>query len=109
MSGQNKLAVVGNAVLYGTGDVSLAGRAYIYIATNSTLKFYVAGATTSFGGNGVANPPGNATNFYYYGLPSNTSLSLSGNAAFTGAIMPPTPRSHWAEEETTTTISSAPA
>lgn len=89
MSGQNKMIVTGQAVLYVTGDVSLAGQSYIYVATDSNFKLYVGGATASFGGNGILNPPGNATNFYYYGLPGNTSLSLSGNAAFTGAIYAP--------------------
>lgn len=89
MSGQNKMVVTGDAVLYVPGNVSMAGQSYIYIATNSTLRFYVGGASASLGGSGVVNPPGNATNFFYYGLPSNTSLSLSGNAAFTGAIYAP--------------------
>jgi hypothetical protein len=89
LSGQNKVLVVGNAVLYVTGNVSLSGQSYIQIATNSSLQMYVAGSTASIGGSGVINTPGNATNFYYYGLPSNTSLSFSGNAAFTGAIYAP--------------------
>ena len=89
LSGQNKVLVLGQAILYVTGDVSLSGNSYIYVSTNSSFRFYVGGPTASIGGNGVMNTPGNATNFYYYGLPSNTSLSFSGNAAFTGAIYAP--------------------
>jgi hypothetical protein len=50
---------------------------------------YVAGASTSLGGSGVVNGTGSATNFSYYGLPSNTSVSFSGNAAFVGTIYAP--------------------
>lgn len=89
MSGQNKMAVTGNAVLYVTGNVSLSGQSFIYIAPGASLQLYVAGSSTSIGGNGVANGNSNATNFFYYGLPSNTSISLSGNAAFTGIIYAP--------------------
>ena len=33
--------------------------------------------------------PGSALNFEYFGLPTNTSIALSGNAAFTGSIYAP--------------------
>ena len=89
MSGQNKMVVVGQVVLYVTGNLSMSGQSTIQIATNSSLRVYVGGASASLGGNGVMNTQGNATNFYYYGLPGNTSLSLSGNAAFSGAIYAP--------------------
>jgi hypothetical protein len=95
MSGSDTLLVTGNAVLYVTGDVSLAGQAQIQIATNASLSMYVGTANTnattsvSLGGNGIGNNSGITTNFFFYGLPSTTSLSLSGNAAFTGAIYAP--------------------
>ena len=89
MSGQNKLIVLGDAILYVTGSVSLSGQAYMTISTNSSLQLYVSGSTTSIGGKGVVNTPGSATNFVYYGMPGNTSVSMSGNAAFTGAIYAP--------------------
>jgi hypothetical protein len=88
LSGQSKVCVNGNAVVYVTGDVSLAGKSIIYICTNATLNLYVGGAA-SLAGNGVGNPNASATNFFYWGLNSNTSLSLSGNAAFTGLIYAP--------------------
>jgi hypothetical protein len=81
--------VNGDAVLYVAGDVSLTGGAYIYVNSTARLKMYVGGASASLGGNGVMNAAGNATNFFYYGLPSNTGLSFSGNAAFSGAIYAP--------------------
>ncbi len=89
LSGLDKVLVAGNAVLYVTDSINVAGNAFIYIATNAMLQIYMGGATASIGGNGLANANANATNFTYYGLPSNTSLSLSGNAAFTGSIYAP--------------------
>jgi hypothetical protein len=89
LSGQNKVLVTGNAVLYVTGNVSMSGQSYISVSTNASLQLYVGGATASLGGSGIVNNPGNATNFFFYGLPTNTSLSMSGNAAFTGVIYAP--------------------
>jgi hypothetical protein len=77
-----------NTVLYVTGNFSMSGGAQITLGPGATLKLYVAGSSGSIGGNGVINP-GWALNFIYYGLPSNTSLSFAGNAAFTGAIYAP--------------------
>jgi hypothetical protein len=72
----------------------MAGNDQIYIAQNSmvqtkSLKIYAAPATTSLAGKGVINATGNALNFVYLGLPSNTALSFSGNAAFVGCIYCP--------------------
>jgi hypothetical protein len=89
MSGQNKMYVTGtNTVLYVNGNFSMAGQSTIIIAPGASLKLYVSGASGDIGGNGVVNP-GTAMNFIYYGLPSNTSLSMSGNTAFTGVIYAP--------------------
>ncbi|MBI2947623.1 MAG: hypothetical protein HYY23_08245 [Verrucomicrobia bacterium] len=89
MGGTDKMLVTGEAVLYVTGDVSVSSSAYIYVATNSSLKIYVAGANASFGGKGIANTSSSATNFVYFGLPSNTSISMGGNSTFAGAIYAP--------------------
>ena len=49
----------------------------------------MAGATTDIGGNGIVNGGGYASNFSYYGLPTNTSVSYHGNAAYTGTLYAP--------------------
>jgi hypothetical protein len=72
-----------------TGDVSLNGQSQIYICSGAQLKWYQNSANCSVGGNGVINENGNASSFYYFGLPVNTSLSFGGNAAFTGAVYAP--------------------
>jgi hypothetical protein len=89
MNSSQKMLVTGNAVLYVSGNVSLSGNASITIAPGASLKLYVAGASASLGGNGVVNVAGNATNFFYYGLPNNTSLSFRGNGTFKGVIYAP--------------------
>jgi len=58
------------------------------IMPGATLRLYVAGASANLGGSGINNK-GRATNFVYYGLPSNTGLSLPSNGDFTGAIYAP--------------------
>lgn len=89
MSGSSKMVVTGNAILYVPGDVSISGTAFIEIRPGGSLKLYVGGASASLGGNGVLNKAGNAINFFYYGLPSNTSLDVTGNGTFTGVIYAP--------------------
>jgi hypothetical protein len=88
LSGQKKVCVNGNAVVYVTGDLSLGGQTFIYINTNCTLNLYVGGAA-DLSGQGIGNVNAAATNFFYWGLNSNTSLGLSGNSAFTGVIYAP--------------------
>ena len=85
----NRVMVTGDVSLYVSGSVSISGQAGIIIAPNARLRMYVAGASTSLGGNGVMNSNASATNFSYYGLPSNTSVTFNGNAAFTGTIYAP--------------------
>lgn len=61
----------------------------IMIPSGTSLGMYVTAATASIGGNGVINQTGVARNFQYFGLPSNTSLNFSANAAFVGEIYAP--------------------
>jgi hypothetical protein len=89
MKSSNEMYVNGHANLYVTAGIQLSGNSQIIIATNASLRIYMAGATASIGGNGVANRSGKAENFVYLGLPTHTSLSFHGNAAFTGVIYAP--------------------
>jgi len=88
LSGQGKAIVTGAAVLYVTGSISMSGQSSITIAPGGSLKLYCNGPA-SLTGNGVANNAGSSTNFFFYGMPGCTSLSLAGNAAFTGVIYAP--------------------
>jgi hypothetical protein len=89
LGSSGSVLVSGDAVLYVTGDVSLSGHAYIYIEPGATLQMYVAGETAAIGGQGVMNANATAASFSYWGLPSNTTISMGGNAAFTGTIYAP--------------------
>src|SRR5437667_6337149 len=81
------MAVIGNAVLMVDGDVTIGSGSSIDIIPPGTLTLYVAGANTDLGA-GVNNS-GWATNFVYYGLPSNKTLTMKPNGEFTGSIYAP--------------------
>jgi hypothetical protein len=76
-----------NTVLYVTGSLSINGT--LHIGPGASLTLYMGGATTSINGNGIVNDTGHASAFAYYGLPSNTSISVTGNGAFYGTIYAP--------------------
>jgi hypothetical protein len=57
-------------------------------AASGKLQIYMAGASFDLTGQSFVDG-GFAGNFVYWGLPSNTSLKFSGNAAFTGVIYAP--------------------
>lgn len=84
-----KVLVTGNATLLVTTAVKFNGQDYINIQTNASLKLYVSAASASIGGEGVQNDTENAANFVYYGLPSNTSVTYSGNSGLVGSIYAP--------------------
>jgi hypothetical protein len=79
----------GNAVVLVTDSVSFTGQDSIEIDFGATMKLYVSATSASIRGNGVLNYSGNANQFYYYGLPSNTSLAIGGNGSFTGVVYAP--------------------
>jgi hypothetical protein len=81
-----RIAVTAKSVLYVKGDLTMLGR--IDIMPGATLELYVGGANAVIGGEGINNT-GQATNFQYYGLPSNLYLDLPSNGDFTGAIYAP--------------------
>jgi hypothetical protein len=88
-----------NVVLYVTTSINIGSGggatkkgyapAEIHIAAGSSLTLYMAGATASINGKGVINDSGKAKNFAYYGLPSNTTINITGNGAFYGTIYAP--------------------
>ena len=73
-----------------TGDVKLTGNSdQIHVASGANVRFYMTSASFNLAGNGLVNENGNASSFYYFGLPSNLSVGFNGNASFTGAIYAP--------------------
>ena len=72
-----------------TGNVNLTGTKEIKIDNGASVKMYMQGSTFKVSGNGIVNDNGNASSFYYYGLPSNTAIDFGGNGGFVGAIYAP--------------------
>ena len=83
------MLIQGNVCLYIQNDLAISGSGLIEIAPGATLNLYVAAPTATLGGNGVINAAGSALSFTYWGLPSNTQLTLSGNSDFIGLIYAP--------------------
>jgi hypothetical protein len=82
--------VRGDANLFVVNSIRMSGNNDgITIGSGGSLKLYMTGASTSIAGQGVVNRSGNAANFMYYGLDSNTSLDIRGNGAFCGVIYAP--------------------
>jgi hypothetical protein len=88
---------VTNTVLYVTSSINIGSGGnkkgwappQIHIAPGASVSIYMAGATTTIGGNGLVNDTHEAKNFQYYGLPTNTKIDITGNGAFYGTIYAP--------------------
>ena len=78
-----------NARILMSGIVNMTGEDEIRIANGAQVKVYMQGGIFKAAGNGIVNENGDAASFCYFGLPSNTSVILGGNASFTGAIYAP--------------------
>ena len=89
LSGKDKVLIRGKAVLLVRGNVSMSGQSAIEIQSGASLQMYVQGPSASIGGNGIMNPDQKASSFGYWGFKSNTSVSISGNGAFTGTLYAP--------------------
>jgi hypothetical protein len=85
---KGNITISGKVRLYVTGKVALAGQNYLEVTSGSSLEVYVAGDLTITGG-GVINHNGVADKNSWWGLPSSTSWSLSGNAEFIGTAYAP--------------------
>lgn len=83
-----KIRVTGDATVYVHGDIKFGSTDSLEIAPGANLKVYCAGASAVF--TTVVNANASATNFLYYGLPSNRSVELKGSGSkVTGGIYAP--------------------
>jgi len=92
ISGFNATLTIGTNAhvnLLVTQDINLTGSDQIVIGPGGSLNLYMQGKAAKIAGNGVANFGGSATNFVYWGLPSNESLTINGNGSLTGIIYAP--------------------
>ena len=82
------MIVTGNAVLYVTGDFKASED--IIINDGASLKLYMSGSKFEVTDKNVVMNGGDATQFQYYGLPSNKTIKLKKHdATFTGIIYAP--------------------
>jgi len=81
------ILVTGKARLYIPGDFTMVGSSQIVVASGGSLAIYVGGANTTITKINVID--GNCANFNYFGLPSNESISMSGNDAMLATIYAP--------------------
>ncbi|SRR5258705_4923273 len=68
----------------GSGAIKIAGTGI----SAGNLTIYMASPSFSISGNTTVDS-GNPANLTYFGLPSNKTITFSGNATFTGAIYAP--------------------
>jgi hypothetical protein len=81
--------IVGDVRILVQNSMDFTGKSGITIGPKGSLKIYMAGSSAKIAGQGVLNLNGSAHAFGYYGLPSNTSLTIQGNGAFIGTIYAP--------------------
>ena len=89
MGGTSKMVITNDVVLYVKGGIHISGGACIEILPGASLQLYMGGSSAIIGGNGIMNHNSSALSFSYWGLNSNTSVSMSGNASFTGTLYAP--------------------
>lgn len=78
-----------NVTIFVDGDINISGQQSITVTNASRVVIYVGGNITFNGLATVNNWTKNAGVFGIYGLPTCTSIDLTGNAAFTGTVYAP--------------------
>jgi len=78
--------VLGDANIYVSSSCNLTG---LTIEWGKHLNLYSDAPSVSLSGNNTANSDGTADSFAFWGLPTCTSITFSGNAGFTGTIYAP--------------------
>lgn len=81
-----KILVLGNASLYVTDALNVTA---LVIEWSRHLDLYSAAPSVNLSGNNTVNSDATSDSFAFWGLPTCTSISFSGNASFTGSIYAP--------------------
>lgn len=89
LSSSQTLLIQGKVTLYITGSLNVGGNAQIKIDPGSSLTLVVGGPSCIIGGNGVLNNSQSAANCTILGLPTCTTVTVSGNGAFIGTVNAP--------------------
>lgn len=80
------ILVLGDANLYASSSCNVSG---LTIEWGKRLNLYSSAPSVTLSGNNTANSDGTADSFAFWGTPSCTSITFSGNAGFTGTIYAP--------------------
>jgi hypothetical protein len=88
------IMVTGRATFWIQRDLNIGGTAKIVITPTGSLTLYLGtsfetNTTTIIAGGGIVNQTYRALGFQYCGLPSNTSVSLTGTGHLAGTIYAP--------------------
>ncbi len=90
LSGSKTLTVTNGTVnLHVTGGTSISGNAQIIITSGASLTMYAGGSMSISGNGGMVNNSGASTSAQFYGLPTSTSFSISGNGQWIGTVYAP--------------------
>jgi hypothetical protein len=81
--------IQGDVVLHVTESISFSDDDTLVIAPGGSLQVFMSGQSATFSGNATWNENGSPLQLQYFGLPGNTSVSISGNGAFSGTIYAP--------------------
>jgi len=88
LSGNSKLTLSGEINIYVTGNIQTSGNSQIIIEPDSAVSVYFDG-NTSISGNGVWNKTKDPSELSFFGRPTSTNVSLSGNSDFYGTVYAP--------------------
>jgi len=83
------ILITGDVTLHVTTQINIGNTDVLRIAPGASLKIYMSGDRAQINGQAVANDTGLPENLIYYGLPSNSNLSMGGGAEFAGVIYAP--------------------
>ena len=91
LSGNVYVPTNAHVVLRLNGTTSMSGSAVIRLAntTGTSLQIYANGSVSLSGNATIDNPTGKTDNLMLFGTTNCTSMSLGGNAAFTGGLYAP--------------------
>ena len=68
-------------------SIKFTGSDFLQIQPGASLTIYAGGSSSQF--TAIINPNSVARSFQYLGMPANTSVQISGNAAITMAFYAP--------------------
>ena len=83
---RGKILVLGDAYLFASSSCEISG---LTIEWGKHLNLYSSAPSVSLTGNSTANSDSTADSFAFWGTTNCTSVTLNGNASFTGTIYAP--------------------